>query len=497
MKMISIRQFVVVIVLMTLSFQSVHAINWPVWPDSTLHTIGTTHGTYICLDEGNCTPVMHPGIDILVPHGTPVYAIKSGFVKYLDMLIPGSDLQWCLVIGDSSGTQECNAWAYVHMERSTIACEVGDTIMQGQFLGNIIAWPLPDWHHLHFSELRGQGDSAAWSDKNQWRFMTNALDVLDPITDLYTPVLENAYGSDIFAFAANNTDIYFPSGEALDGDVDIICKAYDHVNHDYIKAAPYKIEYQITGDSSTPWINSVCFTGEVLSQTLKWVTDIIYQDDATCNTRGDYIVNEFEYYFNVTNTDGDSTLETSDKDGCWETAYFHNGQYTVNVRAYDAYGNMAMESMQVTVENYFELSGTILLGEKGGRGQTTVTVVSSGQSDTTDSEGLFSIPNVGGGSQLVEIRHGGYDPVDTVLMMNQNQQLDLTLDFLYLCGDANGDGNINILDITYIIAFLYKEGSPPDPMEAADVNSSGTVNILDVTYLIAYLYKGGPDPGCP
>ena len=31
----------------------------------------------------------------------------------------------------------------------------------------------------------------------------------------------------------------------------------------------------------------------------------------------------------------------------------------------------------------------------------------------------------------------------------------------------------------------------------AYVNNSGNVNILDITYLIAYLYKGGPPPDCP
>ncbi len=67
----------------------------------------------------------------------------------------------------------------------------------------------------------------------------------------------------------------------------------------------------------------------------------------------------------------------------------------------------------------------------------------------------------------------------------------------FMCGDANGDETVNILDITYMISYLYKDGSPPDPLEAADVNNSGDVNILDITYLIANLYKGGPEPNCP
>jgi len=66
----------------------------------------------------------------------------------------------------------------------------------------------------------------------------------------------------------------------------------------------------------------------------------------------------------------------------------------------------------------------------------------------------------------------------------------------YVCGDADGDGSVNILDVTFLINYLYKEGPAPDPLESADVDYSGSINILDVTYLINYLYKDGPEPIC-
>ncbi len=67
----------------------------------------------------------------------------------------------------------------------------------------------------------------------------------------------------------------------------------------------------------------------------------------------------------------------------------------------------------------------------------------------------------------------------------------------YICGDANGDSNINIFDITFIISNLYLGGPAPDPIESADVNHDGNLNIFDITYLIAHLYLGGPPPDCP
>lgn len=66
----------------------------------------------------------------------------------------------------------------------------------------------------------------------------------------------------------------------------------------------------------------------------------------------------------------------------------------------------------------------------------------------------------------------------------------------YICGDANGNGSVNLLDATYIINYLYKGGPAPIVIEAADCNGNGALNILDVTYLINYLYKSGPPLIC-
>jgi len=63
----------------------------------------------------------------------------------------------------------------------------------------------------------------------------------------------------------------------------------------------------------------------------------------------------------------------------------------------------------------------------------------------------------------------------------------------HIKGDANGDGNINILDVTFLINYLYKGGPEPN-LYAGDVDGSGAINLLDVNYLINYLYREGPPP---
>jgi hypothetical protein len=65
-------------------------------------------------------------------------------------------------------------------------------------------------------------------------------------------------------------------------------------------------------------------------------------------------------------------------------------------------------------------------------------------------------------------------------------------------GDANGDWNVNAIDVTFLINYLYKHLSPPSPLKAGDINGSCVVNALDITYMINYLYKNGaaPKAGC-
>ncbi|MEW5924063.1 MAG: dockerin type I domain-containing protein, partial [Candidatus Zixiibacteriota bacterium] len=67
---------------------------------------------------------------------------------------------------------------------------------------------------------------------------------------------------------------------------------------------------------------------------------------------------------------------------------------------------------------------------------------------------------------------------------------------LVLCGDCDNSGSVNILDVTYLVGYLYKGGPAPNPPIIGDTDGSGALNILDVTFLISYLYKGGPQPRC-
>ena len=55
-------------------------------------------------------------------------------------------------------------------------------------------------------------------------------------------------------------------------------------------------------------------------------------------------------------------------------------------------------------------------------------------------------------------------------------------------GDVNGDGSVNISDVTALINLLLEGGTISNPV--ADCNQDGSININDVTALINYLLSG-------
>jgi hypothetical protein len=71
----------------------------------------------------------------------------------------------------------------------------------------------------------------------------------------------------------------------------------------------------------------------------------------------------------------------------------------------------------------------------------------------------------------------------------------------YVCGDADGNGIINISDAVFLIAYIFGGGPAPSPLCAGDCDGNAIVNISDAVYLIAYIFGGGPapvqSPGCP
>lgn len=459
------------------------SIRWPFDPGNVSLPLGNDYGEY---QYYGGDPYYHPGIDIMHTWGSHVYAVKAGVVKAV--LTTSGIYHWRVSVGDSAETQWCDGWLYAHLDKNTIQVQVGDTVEVGDYLGDLVFWPVADFHHLHFVKIRNH--DMPW--ESDWKFIANPLDELVPIDDSDPPVIENARGSYKFAFCQNNTHTYFDPGAPVKGDVDIVSKIYDKVNHPIWKLAPYRIEYSIQNDSITIGpILSFIFT-----DTLWWDqnVDVTYQDDAICNTRGDYDYRDF--YFLVTNTDDDSVIESADKNCAWHTQDYLNGTYWVKIEAYDRFGNFASDSMQVQVSNPLQMSGKVGLSDNPpDSSRSVVTILELGISDTTDKGGSYLFVNLAEGNYHLQITHPGYVTFDTLTQVSRNLILNFTLaPESFVRGDANHDGVINASDVVYLINYLFVGGPLPVPYSAGDEDGDTLINAVDVVYLTNYLFVGGPPP---
>jgi hypothetical protein len=107
----------------------------------------------------------------------------------------------------------------------------------------------------------------------------------------------------------------------------------------------------------------------------------------------------------------------------------------------------------------------------------------TGYTDVSGDITLYPSPSTEGSMYVTVTKHN-YLPYEQVL------------DISYICGDANGDGGIDIADAVYIVNFLFIGGTAPDPLEAGDVNGDEQIDLADVVYLVQYLFSDGPIPGC-
>ena len=93
-------------------------------------------------------------------------------------------------------------------------------------------------------------------------------------------------------------------------------------------------------------------------------------------------------------------------------------------------------------------------------------------------------------------------PGPVIVTIGESPDDARTIDFEYIlagimCGDADGNEVLNIMDAVFLVNYLYKGGPPPASENSADVNSSSSINIMDAVHIVNYLYKGGPGPNCP
>ena len=324
------------------------SVGWPFVPQDSMHVVGNSYGLF---QEGSGGDIdLHAGIDIMPDtSGVPIYAVADGYVKTW-FTVSGA-YHWGLLIGDEFGTDSCDGWMYWHIDATMYHLNLGDTCSAGELIGYVVPWfntgqPVR-FHHVHLSKVRSGG--YPWYSV---LYIQNPLALLTPYADTTKPMFEDAHTTGRFAFCRDNTSEYL-NPDSLHGDVDIIALIHDKTGYpnawpEWDRLTPYKIEYRIHGPDTIPTIRMIEFNGLLNCDSISAAT--ICKNDAVCNSWGPY--SQRDFYYIVTNTDGDTLIEPSDTTGCWQTESYQDGIYWVVVTAYDICGNEQSDSMQVTVQNF-------------------------------------------------------------------------------------------------------------------------------------------------
>jgi hypothetical protein len=112
-------------------------------------------------------------------------------------------------------------------------------------------------------------------------------------------------------------------------------------------------------------------------------------------------------------------------------------------------------------------------------------------SSSNDTSMTWTVPTVPSGSHNIYLKitdDANHANIDTCSYF---------WDFIYgsyICGDANGDGLVNVSDAVYIINYVFVGGDPPDPLAAGNANCDIGVNVSDAVWIINYIFVGGNAP---
>ena len=321
-------------------------ISWPLQPDAQ-HPIGNTYGEY--QDYGG-SPYMHPGIDVLGSGLQPVYAVAAGVVKAV--LTTSGSYHWRVAVGDSGGSGTVRGYLYAHLDQGTIAVNVGDTVVEGQYLGGLVPWPSYNFTHCHFARVEDSGST--WY--GNWLCPGNPHVAISRQSESSAPVFLPARGSALLAFCNNQTSQY-RNPNSLTGAVDIVARIGDTVASGWV-CTVQKIRYTIypVGSPESPVVdNKLAVSYDMALDTYSggpidpFLVDLIYKQDSTCRTLGDY--NYRDFFYIITNSDGNEVYESSDLAEAWNTSLLSDGDYVIEVTAIDASHNATTQSMTVTTNN--------------------------------------------------------------------------------------------------------------------------------------------------
>ncbi len=311
-------------------------VPWPVDPTSPAHELGNNYGAFQDYDG---SPYYHDGLDILASRGAAVYAVEGGVVQVVVDDGEGGLYSGVMIGQSGDGGLGFDYW---HLESSSLAVREGDVVSRGDYLGDLVVWPVDGFHHVHFNRVRGDGDPWSWSTP-----VENPLSELRPNTDTSDPTVEHSSQGPLIYFCTNESSNYLQP-KSLTGVVDVVAGLSDTYNGGSWELAPFEFRLEVADTAgNVVFERSSRLAGDLGDKAT--MLQVFYKDDNVANSQGDY--NNREYFFVLTNNDGDGLIEASDRHEGWDTTKHPDGPYQVKVIVEDMSRNSVSANVSVCVDN--------------------------------------------------------------------------------------------------------------------------------------------------
>lgn len=332
------------------SQSSYDPIPWPFFPFDSMRTVWNHYEQHMGL--GGTDSYLHQGLDLITPIGEPTYSVIDGFAKCV--LTIGGAAYWRIAVSPVQVSGWSNGWLSAHLIQNTIQFTVGDIVDVHDYLGDIIYWS-GNWGHIHFVEIRDSGTVWLYND-NEWGINFNPSLVLTPYPDVTPPDIQPVFTWSKFAFAKNESAIYLQP-DSLFGQIDIIVKVVDYVGNSVWQQPAYTTWYTIKRISNGEIIKPRTL-GHILNHKYPFYSGGNYQPYAGVIYQRDYTLlpsswmdMQRNFYHNLTNSNGDSLIELSEKALAFNTSNYYDGDYRIIVEVFDEAGNFDIDSMTVKFKN--------------------------------------------------------------------------------------------------------------------------------------------------
>lgn len=310
------------------------------------------------------TPYLHGALDVVLPNGTPIYAIYPGTVV---AEIGSNEFYRTLIVEDEG--RPGYAWGYTHVNFFKVG--VGDKVQQGTHLASV---HFQGVEHIHLSRMR-RVPGGQWTG---WESIESLYpDSFFVYTDTEAPVFDGP-----LRYARNETPEFFlPAGDGpvlVSGEVDIVAGIRDGGEYARSKQpfagearygdrnAVMRLEYDIRGNGVEVSATALDLRDGAISEAPARAVSqalLLYYVAEQVKPAGPPAGNfnrRFSYYVLTNQVPGQPfSVNPQLSANAWKTnellptgqPRFPNGDYVVTVRAYDHRGNLSVHSETVRVQN--------------------------------------------------------------------------------------------------------------------------------------------------